>query len=153
MCLFMLPKIMSTFQDLSTFIAFVNLCGMTVSPMDHKVVSSQEGFPTVVTPIVEELFGPVVGSVAVIHVHVNEAIVIMLKATVLDKKARAFERFIAMPAFINVDAFGTRNPGLDINQTRVDNSWWRGDGCGASIPFSHPRLIAHRCIDLPEGTH
>jgi hypothetical protein len=91
--------------------------------MDHKVVPSQEGFPTVVTPIVEELFGPVVGSVAVIHVHVNKAIVIILKATVLDKKARAFKRFITMPAFININAFGTRNPGLNINQACVNNSW------------------------------
>lgn len=122
MYLFMLLKGVNSFKGLSTLVTCVNLNAMSAALMLYKLASSEEAFPTYVTLIVviKVLLGRVVGTIIVIHV--DEAIGVMVKATVLDKKARGVERFFTVPAFIVVNTFSSRNPGADINQVRVDNS-------------------------------
>jgi hypothetical protein len=119
----MFGKEFNIFKGFSTLVTCVNPNGMSAVLMRCEAASSKEAFPTDVTLMVTiiVLLGCVVGTIIVIHV--DETIGIMVKVTVLDKKARGLERFIAVPAFINVSVFGSRNPGVDINQVCVDNSW------------------------------
>lgn len=65
-------------------------------------------------------------------IYVDEALSIMLKPTVLDKKARGAESFFAVPAFINVDTLCARSPGVDCNQRYVETWRWR-NRCDASV--------------------
>lgn len=122
MYLFMLLKGDNSFEGLSTLVTCVNLNAMSAALMLSKLLSSEEAFPSYVTlmVVIKVLLGRVVGTIIVIHV--DEAIGVMVKPTVLDKKARGVERFFTGPALIVVNTFSSRNPAADINQVRVDNS-------------------------------